>query len=153
MRFSTSVSARFATSLVIARLCRDRLCDNVEVDESLLTDPKPSVPNRGTLGKLLFEEEVELDKGRPRRAQLSVISNTSTVNLDAFLTTNMGPGSCASSQTNGRPIQMPAGLLHARGHVDYSLRSVGTQSAFDNTPGLLACQTIVDEDNKEFGQP
>src|ERR1035437_867492 len=78
---------------LMVRPGRDRLCGDVEVDESFLGGPEPGVPGRGALGKVLFAGAVELDESGFGRARLGVISNASAVSLAAFLDANVEPGS------------------------------------------------------------
>ena len=46
---------------VMVRPGRNRLTDDVEVDEAFLGGPEPGVPGRGAPGKVLFAAAVELN--------------------------------------------------------------------------------------------
>jgi hypothetical protein len=83
---------RYRTVMVRPR--RDRLRDNVEVDESFLGGPEPGVSGRGALGKVLFAGAVEVEERGFGRARLGVIPDASAVSLAAFLNANVEPGSC-----------------------------------------------------------
>ena len=72
---------------------RDRLHGDVEVDEGFLGGPKPGVPGRGALGKVLFAAAVEVDEGHIGRARLMVIPDAGAPSLAAFLDANVEPGS------------------------------------------------------------
>ena len=74
---------------------RDRLCGDVEVDESYLGGPEAGMGGRGALGKVLLAGAVE--RGPKRgfgRARLALIPDVSAASLRAFLVDNVEPGAC-----------------------------------------------------------
>ncbi len=80
---------------VMVRPGRDRLCGDVEVDESYLGGPESGVGGRGALGKVLLAGAVE--RGPKRgfgRARLALIPDVSAASLRAFLVDNVEPGAC-----------------------------------------------------------
>lgn len=78
---------------VMVRPGRDRLTGDVEVDESFLGGPRPGVPGRGALGKILFAGAVEQEEQGFGRARLAVLDSAVAEDLHAFLIANVEPGS------------------------------------------------------------
>jgi hypothetical protein len=78
---------------VMVRPGRDRLCGDVEVDESFLGGPEPGMPGRGALGKVLFAGAVERDGSHGfGRARLAVIADAGAASLRTFLVDNVQSG-------------------------------------------------------------
>jgi len=110
---------------VMVRPGRDRLRGDVEVDESFLGGPKPGMPGRGALGKVLFAGAVELDDIGFGRARLAVIPDASATSLAAFLADTVEPGS--SVITDGW-ASYPAATRGLYEHHGTSVSAAGLQA-------------------------
>lgn len=82
---------RFRAAMV--RPGRDRLCGDVEVDETIFGGKKTGKRGRGAEGKVLVAVAVELMKPKGfGRCRLSIIPNAQTASLQSFLCDNIKPG-------------------------------------------------------------
>ncbi len=83
---------RYRSAMV--RPGRDRLCGDVEVDETMIGGVKPGKPGRGAEGKVLVAVAVEQTKPKGfGRCRLQVISNAEALTLRSFLLNHVEPGS------------------------------------------------------------
>lgn len=110
---------------VMVRPGRDRLRGDVEVDESFLGGPKPGMPGRGALGKVLFAGAVERDDIGFGRARLAVIADASATSLAAFLADTVEAGS--SVITDGW-ASYPAATRGLYDHHGTSVSASGLQA-------------------------
>ena len=83
---------RYRNAMV--RSGRDRLCGNVEVDETMIGGVKPGKRGRGAEGKVLVAVAVEQTQPKGLgRCRLKVIPNTQSSTLRSFLLDHVEPGS------------------------------------------------------------
>lgn len=79
--------------VVTATSNREPLSGRVEVDETFFGGPQPGKTGRGARGKVLVAGAIEVSESGWGRARMAVIPNASRDALQAFVVSNIAPGS------------------------------------------------------------